>query len=448
MFFLAEFRKQFAKEHPGTPASQMATHAGAAWRSMTTEDKATYVRLSEQDKQRYAKQAKDFEALTKTGKVTRPRGPFLFFLEDYKRAYRTLSSETGQKMTVLTKLASQRWKQMTDEEKRPYVEKAKASKEEYRNLKSEMEEVVRLDEQVKPETSTRKSEISQHKSDDHSRSISREKLSEVEGRREAPENEPSGLKQLWQLLPELQESTRGSIIGKLPSTLPPLKIPRIQKEPTISPIFSSGISSGSTESAGGLQLPEGGGLSTEGLRKHLNQQLEDLIKTINSQTQKDTSPALPKAMTLQRPPEKQALPSTHLGSTEQISTLQLLVDMEHCKKIIESLSGEQQHPSQPFIKGTLVTAPMAQGSSKEIQTQLHAATDPTIRHMEARPEDMLLSEPLQTTVSIAQGSQALRTESEIFRGQPLELHTHKAKPRQKKRPGSSKSVKPANSSSD
>jgi hypothetical protein len=415
---------------------------------MTAGDKTKYTRLSEQDKQRYAKQARDFEALTKTGKVTRPRGPFLFFLEDYKCAYRTLSSETGQKMTVLTKLASQRWKQMTDEEKRPYVEKAKASKEEYRNLKSEMQEIARLDEQVKAETSTRKSAISQHKSDDQSRSISREKMSEVEGRRELPEKESSGLKQLWQLLPELQESTRRSIIGTLPSTLPPLKIPKIQKEPTMSPIFSSGISSGSTESAGGLQLPAGVGLSTEGLRRHLNQQLEDLIKTINSQNPKDTSPALAKAMAFQRPSEKQALPSSQLGSTEQISTLQLLVDMEHCKKIIESLSGEQQHPIQSFIKGTPVTAPIAHDSSKEIQPQLHAATDPTIRHMEARPEATLLPEPLQTTISIAQGSRALRTESEIFRGRPLELHSHKTKPRQKKRPGSSKSAKTANSSSD
>lgn len=412
MFFLGEFRKQFGKEHPGTPASQMAICAGEAWRSMTTEDKAKYNALSEEDKERYAREAKDFEASTKSEKVRRPRGPFLFFLEDYKCAYQTLS-QGGQKMTVMTKLASERWKNMTSEEKQPYVEKAKASKEEYRNLKSEME---------------------------------------AEGRSELVDKESTELKQLWQLLPGLQESTRGSIIGTLPSTLPPLKIPKIQKEPSISPIFSSGISSGSTESVGGHQLPAGVGLSTEGLRKHLNQQLGDLIKKINSQAPKDHSSRLVKAMTIQRPPmppEKQTLPAPQLGSTQQISTFQLLSDMEHCKQIIESFSGEQQQqPIQSFIKGTPVTVPMGQVSSREIQTQMHTAIDPTTQHMEARPGSTLLPENLQTPILSPQGARALRTESEIFRGQPLELHTHKPEPQQKKRSTGNKSAKTANSSSD
>ena len=100
-------------------------------------------------------------------------------------------------MTVVTKLASERWKNMTSEEKKPYIDKAKASKEEYRNLKSEMEEVVRLAKQ--DETSTRTSETSQDKSDQPEASRSRYKETEAEGRRESGDKESSGLKQLWQL---------------------------------------------------------------------------------------------------------------------------------------------------------------------------------------------------------------------------------------------------------
>jgi len=446
MFFLAEFRKQFVKEHPGTSSSKVATLAGEAWRSMTTEDKAKYNALSEKDKERYAKEAKDFEASIKAERVRRPKGSFLFFLEDYKCAYRTLSRHRGQKMTVVTKLASERWKNMTSEEKKPYIDKAKASKEEYRNLKSEMEEVVRLAKQ--DETSTRTSETSQDKSDQPEASRSRYKETEAEGRRESGDKESSGLKQLWQLH-ELQKSTRGSIIGTLPSTLPPLKIPKIQKEPSMSPIFSSAISSGSTESVGGFQPPAGVGLSAEGLRQHLNQQLGDLIKTIHIKAQNDRLSTLPKAMTIQRP-EKLISPAL-LGRTDQISTLQLLSDMEHCKQIIESLSGEQQQQQQPiqsFIKRTPVSVPMGQGPSREVQAQLQTAIDPTTRHLEARPGATLMSENLQTPIASAQGSRALGTENEIFRGQPLELHAHKPEPRRKKRPPGSKPTKTANSSSD
>ncbi|GMH33865.1 hypothetical protein BSKO_01699 [Bryopsis sp. KO-2023] len=155
MFFLAEFRERWKIEHPESrKVSDVAKAAGERWRAMSEEDKRPFEDLSTESKALYAREMEVYRSTKKdVPKPPRrakrekdppqeaPQNAYEFFFRDFQEAYKNEHPEDQPQTKTMKKLASDKWKSMTPEEKVPYEDLAKESREEQKlRLKSVMEE--------------------------------------------------------------------------------------------------------------------------------------------------------------------------------------------------------------------------------------------------------------------------------------------------------------------
>ena len=147
--WLAEHRAELQKEvGPGKPASEVAKLAGARYKTLSEDTKAVYQKKFEAAKVKYeADMAAFLEAggekkstKRKAEKSSKPKkdpaapkkpagGAFGCFLSKNRAAF--TEECKGQPVTAVTKLASDRWKALSEDEKKIYQADYEAKKAEY-----------------------------------------------------------------------------------------------------------------------------------------------------------------------------------------------------------------------------------------------------------------------------------------------------------------------------
>ncbi|KAF8784448.1 high mobility group protein homolog TDP-1-like isoform X1 [Argiope bruennichi] len=111
------------------------------WNSMTGEEKQPFLEVAARDRERYRKEMSIYKPARDVNKPKRPGTAFMLFMADLRKEMAGKEPEGG--VAALAKLGGERWRAMSDEEKRKYVEmqseekiRYEADMEEYRKKQS------------------------------------------------------------------------------------------------------------------------------------------------------------------------------------------------------------------------------------------------------------------------------------------------------------------------
>ena len=153
--FMNEKRAEFTKQLQGKPVSEVSKLGGSTWKAMSEADKAPYQKKFEDAKAKYAK---DFAAFIAAGGVKKkgtvalraekrkakaakqakkdplkPKKPaggaYGCFLAKHRPAF--IKECLGQPVTVVTKLASAKWKALSEAERAPFEEEYETKRKAY-----------------------------------------------------------------------------------------------------------------------------------------------------------------------------------------------------------------------------------------------------------------------------------------------------------------------------
>ncbi|XP_015930865.1 uncharacterized protein [Parasteatoda tepidariorum] len=111
------------------------------WNGMTGDEKQPFLEVAARDRERYRKEMAIFKPARDANKPKRPGTAFMLFMGDLRKEMAGKEPEGG--VAALAKLGGERWRGMTDEDKRKYIEKQgeekiryEANMEEYRKKQS------------------------------------------------------------------------------------------------------------------------------------------------------------------------------------------------------------------------------------------------------------------------------------------------------------------------
>ncbi|XP_054708430.1 high mobility group protein DSP1-like [Uloborus diversus] len=99
------------------------------WNNMSGEEKQPFLEVAARDRERYRKEMAIFKPARDVNKPKRPGTAFMLFMADLRKEMAGKEPEGG--VAALAKLGGERWRSMTDEEKRKYVEKQNEEKIRY-----------------------------------------------------------------------------------------------------------------------------------------------------------------------------------------------------------------------------------------------------------------------------------------------------------------------------
>lgn len=106
---------------------------------MAEEAKKPFLDVAARDRERYKKEMAIFKPARDANKPKRPGTAFMLFMGDFRKEMAGKEPEGG--VAALAKLGGERWRNMTEDDKRPYVEKQneekvryEASMEDYRKM--------------------------------------------------------------------------------------------------------------------------------------------------------------------------------------------------------------------------------------------------------------------------------------------------------------------------
>ena len=151
--FLSEHRAELQKEvGPGKAAVEVSKLAGKKYKALSDDEKAAYQKKYEEAKVKYEEAMKAFldaggekksvkRKAEKTAKAKKdpaaPKKPaggaFGCFLAKNRAAF--TEEVKGQPVTAITKLASEKWKSLNEDDKKVYQEEYEAKKAEYEEAK-------------------------------------------------------------------------------------------------------------------------------------------------------------------------------------------------------------------------------------------------------------------------------------------------------------------------
>eukprot|EP00475_Leptophrys_vorax_P006798 TRINITY_DN14248_c1_g1_i1.p1 TRINITY_DN14248_c1_g1~~TRINITY_DN14248_c1_g1_i1.p1 ORF type:complete len:261 (+),score=87.59 TRINITY_DN14248_c1_g1_i1:84-785(+) len=124
-YFVAERTPALKGEQPDLKLAERSKVLGEEWRHLSEDEKLPYKEQSDADKasKRTAKEKAE------DGKPKRPPTSYLIFTNAMRAQAKADNPDL--KMTELSKVMGSMWRDLTDEEKRPYEEQAKAAKAKY-----------------------------------------------------------------------------------------------------------------------------------------------------------------------------------------------------------------------------------------------------------------------------------------------------------------------------
>lgn len=147
ILFCGDHREKVKKENPDLNNLEITSKLGELWKGVSDKEKKKYEDLAAKDKARYNKDMEsytppsDAEVEEKPKKSKKDReGPkhtttsYMFFCKDVREQ---VEKETGKKGKEAMAELGRRWKELSDEEKAPYIEQQNVDKARYEKEKAE-----------------------------------------------------------------------------------------------------------------------------------------------------------------------------------------------------------------------------------------------------------------------------------------------------------------------
>ncbi|KAJ6223768.1 hypothetical protein RDWZM_002313 [Blomia tropicalis] len=142
--FTQWYREELKKNgRPVPKIAEFGKECAAKWAQMGEEDKKPFLDASSRDRERYKREMAIYKPARDESKPKRPGTAFMLFMVDFRKEMAGKEPEGG--VAALAKLGGERWRNMTEEDKRPYVEKQNAERVRY---ESSMEEYRRKGQQA------------------------------------------------------------------------------------------------------------------------------------------------------------------------------------------------------------------------------------------------------------------------------------------------------------
>ncbi|KAI1308636.1 High mobility group protein B3 [Halotydeus destructor] len=128
--FTQWYREELKKTgRPIPKIGEFGKECAAKWNAMTEEEKKPFLEVAERDRDRYRKEMAIFKPARDANKPKRPGTAFMLFMGDFRKEMAGKEPEGG--VAALAKLGGERWRGMTEDDKRPYVEKQNEEKIKY-----------------------------------------------------------------------------------------------------------------------------------------------------------------------------------------------------------------------------------------------------------------------------------------------------------------------------
>lgn len=136
--FTQWYREELKKAGRTIPKiGEFGKECAAKWNSMSEEDKTPFLETAARDRDRYKREMAIYKPARDSNKPKRPTTAFMLFMADFRKEMAGKEPEGG--VSALAKAGGERWRAMSDEDKRRYVEmqnqekvRYEASMDEYR----------------------------------------------------------------------------------------------------------------------------------------------------------------------------------------------------------------------------------------------------------------------------------------------------------------------------
>ncbi|XP_033106493.1 high mobility group protein B1-like [Anneissia japonica] len=127
-YFLDYFRKNYNKDADHiSKASEITKACGAAWQAMSVDEREPFQKLARKDRERYEAEMSVYKKERDPDKPKKPPTAYFYFLEDFRKE---MKGKTVKGKRV-TELCGEQWNQLTDEQKRPYMERVAVQYKKY-----------------------------------------------------------------------------------------------------------------------------------------------------------------------------------------------------------------------------------------------------------------------------------------------------------------------------
>lgn len=171
IIFCNQMREQVKRDNPNMKSNEIMTELGRLWKTLSDADKVTYNALYEKEKERYTSEMASYvppvvstqqkSTSTKSKKSTttvveskkdsslkKPMNAYVIFSQEQRPTLSSQHPNLG--FGELTKQLAERWKNMSDSEKAPYVERSVEQKDNYNRLVSRSTQRTETTKPVEP----------------------------------------------------------------------------------------------------------------------------------------------------------------------------------------------------------------------------------------------------------------------------------------------------------
>lgn len=120
--FTQWYREELKKKGLQIPKiAEFGKECAAKWAQMSEEEKKPFLDAAAKDRDRYKREMAVYKPARDSSKPKRPGTAFMLFMVDFRKEMAGKEPEGG--VAALAKLGGERWRKMTEEEKKPYVER-------------------------------------------------------------------------------------------------------------------------------------------------------------------------------------------------------------------------------------------------------------------------------------------------------------------------------------
>jgi hypothetical protein len=147
IFFCLKKREEIKENNPDMSAKDIIKELGRLWRSLSDNDKETYVQMSIDDKERYEEESNEYVPPSNMGlesnKKAKRSGPkrglaaYIYFCKDYRDVLKKEQPELSTK--EITAGLGKKWQEMSADDKAPFVKMSEKDKDRYEKEKNQYE---------------------------------------------------------------------------------------------------------------------------------------------------------------------------------------------------------------------------------------------------------------------------------------------------------------------
>jgi len=126
-YFLSHLREEMKQQGKSIKIGDLAKEAAVKWNGMDEETRMPFEERAAADRKRYEKEMTIFKPPRDPNKPKRPSTAYFHFMADFRAKMK--GSDISHKDVI--RQAGQAWQRLTEEQKKPYLEKQHAQQSEY-----------------------------------------------------------------------------------------------------------------------------------------------------------------------------------------------------------------------------------------------------------------------------------------------------------------------------